>query len=133
MSDPNRGGRPAHQPTDKDRKMVEAVSGFGIPQDKIASVLGVSVPTLLKHYDAELRRGAAMVEAQLVGNLLRLANGTDGTAFRAIEFALQSRFGWSKYAPPKAEPKPEPIGKKAAAEAEAQNAHTESEWGSLLN
>ncbi|MGA7451916.1 MAG: hypothetical protein WBW73_11795, partial [Rhodoplanes sp.] len=53
--------------------------------------------TLRKHYATELQRGAATVEAKLVGNLLKLASGSDGTALKAIMFALQCRFGWSLY------------------------------------
>jgi hypothetical protein len=56
--------------------------------------------TLRKHYATELQRGAATVEAKLVGNLLKLAGGSDGTALKAIMFALTCRFGWSLYAPP---------------------------------
>ena len=52
---------------------------------------------LRKHYTTELQRGAATVEAKLVGNLLKLASGSDGTALKAIMFALQCRFGWSLY------------------------------------
>lgn len=125
-------GRPPYEPTDKDRKMVEVLSGFGIPAEKIAHVVGVSLPTLHKHFPFELERGAATVEAKLAGNLLRLSNGSDGTALKATIFALQTRFGWSAYAPPPME-KSEPIGKKAAAQIEAQTAHETTSWGDLLN
>lgn len=112
--------------------MVEAMAGFGIPADKIALVLGVSKQTLYKHYRGEIERGAATVEAKLAGNLLRLASGSDGTALKATIFALTTRFGWSAYAPPPL-PKEEPIGKKAAAQIEAQTAHEDTGWGQLLN
>lgn len=125
-------GKPQHEPTAKDRNMVEAMAGFGIPADKIALVLGVSKQTLYKHYRGEIERGAATVEAKLAGNLLRLASGSDGTALKATIFALTTRFGWSAYAPPPL-PKEEPIGKKAAAQIEAQTAHEDTGWGQLLN
>ena len=99
MKTKDKGGRPAHAPDDRSRQMVEVLSGFGIPQDKIADVIGVDGKTLRKHYATELQRGAATVEAKLVGNLLKLASGSDGTALKAIMFALQCRFGWSLYAP----------------------------------
>lgn len=126
------GGRQPYEPSDKDRKMVEALSGFGIPAEKIAHVVGVSLPTVHKYFAAELERGAATVEAKLAGNLLRLSNGSDGTALKATIFALTTRFGWSAYAPPPL-PKEEPIGKKAAAQIEAQTAHEDTGWGQLLN
>ncbi len=75
------------------------MAGAGVPQAEIAVVLAVTVPTLRKYYRAELNRGAAKVEAKLVTNLLTIANGKGGTALKAIIFALQCRFGWSRYAP----------------------------------
>jgi hypothetical protein len=97
MKTQDKGGRPGHAPDDRSRQMVEVLSGFGIPQDKIADVIGVDGKTLRKHYAREVQRGAATVEAKLVGNLLKLAGGSDGTALKAITFALQCRFGWSLY------------------------------------
>lgn len=105
------------------------LAGFGIPTEKIAAVLGISQPTLLKHYESEIAVGAAKVESTLVGNLLRLAKGSDGTALKAIMFALNCRFGWSQYAPHL----DAAMGKKEAAVAEAQTAHEGSEWSHLLN
>jgi hypothetical protein len=92
--------RPKHEPNEQSREIVELLSGFGIPQNRIAPVLKISVPTLHRCYRNELDRGAAMVETQLVGDLLRFATGKDGTALRAIMFSLRCRFGWSEYAPP---------------------------------
>lgn len=127
----NGGGRPPHAPTEKDRQMVEVLAGFAIPTAKIADVLDIDQKTLLKHYDREIRRGAAMVESKLAGNLLRIAGGTDGTALKAIIFALTCRFGWSQYVPrPVAD---EPLGKKEQAQIEAQTAHQHSDWSGLVN
>ena len=69
------------------------------------------------------------VEAKLVGNLLKLASGSDGTALKAITFALQCRFGWSLYAPP---PPERPLGKKEQLQMEAETAHAGNSWGELL-
>ena len=43
-------GRPAHVPTDENRNMVESLSGFGIPQDEIARLVGIDPKTLRFHY-----------------------------------------------------------------------------------
>ena len=131
MTEKNLGGRPAHQATQQNKQMVEALAGFAIPTERIAEVLGITKPTLFKHYADEVRRGGAMVEAKLVGNLLKIASGADGTALRAITFALNCRFGWSAYAP-RPETKEEPLGKKEMQEREANHAHEGSEWGNLL-
>jgi hypothetical protein len=127
---PSKGGRPAHQPTPKDRQTVEVLAGFAIPAKKICQVIGISEPVLFKYYADEMTRGGAKVEAQLVGNLLRLAAGSDGTALKAIMFALNCRFGWSAYAP--APVRDEPLGKKEEAQRLAETAHESSDWGKLL-
>jgi AcrR family transcriptional regulator len=127
----NKGGRPEHTPTERDRKTVEVLAGYAVTTEKIASVLGISKSTLLKHYASEIENGAARVESMLIGNLTRIASGSDGTALKAIMFALNCRFGWSAYAPrPVAE---EPLGKKAQAEIVAQTAHEDSDWGQLVH
>lgn len=127
----SKGGRQAYQPTDENRRMVEVLAGFGIPTKKIADVLNIAQPTVLKYFRAELDRGAAVVEAKLVGNLLRLANGADGTALKAVMFSLTTRFGWSAYVPrPKTE---EPLGKKEQAQIAAETAHEDTEWSGLVN
>lgn len=132
MSARKAGGRPPHVPDAKDRQTVEVLSGFGIPADEIARVVGISKPTLQKHYATELENGAAKVEAKLVGNLLRLSNGTDGTALKATMFALQSRFGWSQYAARPTTPEEE-LGKKEAANVAAQTAHNGTGWATLVH
>jgi hypothetical protein len=48
MKPKDKGGRPGHAPDDRSRQMVEVLSGFGIPQDKIADVIGVDGKTLRK-------------------------------------------------------------------------------------
>lgn len=127
----NKGGRPRHEPTEKDRQIVEILSGYGIPQEKIAPVIGIDTMTLARRYPDEIRRGAAVVEAKLIGNLLRLASGSDGTALKAIMFSLQSRFGWSMYAPPPRD-RAGLLGKKEQLQMEAETAHVDSSWGELL-
>lgn len=126
---PNKGGRPAHKPTDKDRQMVEVLCGYGIPTAKIADVLDISLHTLFKHYERELKVGSAKVESMLVGNLARLAKGNDGTALKATIFSLCTRFGWSQYVPRQPEEK---LGKKEQAQIEAERAHETSDWGRLV-
>ncbi len=93
------GGRPPHHPSPTDRRVVELLAAEGIPQSQICRVLEIDEKTLRKHFRRELDRGAAKLEAALIGHLLRLTSGNDGVALRAIKFALQSRFGWSEFLP----------------------------------
>lgn len=111
--------------------MVEVLVGFGIPADKICKVLDISTATLYKYFAEELERGAARVEAEMVGNLFRLSKGNDGTALKATIFTLCTRFGYSQYAPRVIEP--EPVGKKQQAIIDAQTAHEDSEWSDLVH
>ncbi|AEH78360.1 hypothetical protein SM11_chr1083 [Sinorhizobium meliloti SM11] len=133
MSKRKQAGRPPHEPSEKDRKMVEVLSGFAVPTKDIAEVVGITQATLFKHYRDQLRRGGALVQAKLVANLLRIASGSDGTALKAITFALQCRFGWSQYVPRPDGERDRPPGKKEIQQREAETAHTESDWGRLLN
>lgn len=126
---PNSGRTALHQPSQKDRQMVEVMSGFGIDAAKIAMVVGIDRSTLLKHYRAEIDRGAATIEAKLTGNLLRIAGGSDNAALKAITFALQCRFGWHFAVDPS---NPGRLGKKAAEQIAAERAGDSSDWGDDL-
>ncbi|MEI8700410.1 MULTISPECIES: RNA polymerase subunit sigma-70 [unclassified Mesorhizobium] len=101
---PIKRGRPPHEPTRARRLAVEVLAGSAVPIAQICNALDIPRSTLYRHYRPELRRGAARVEAELIRNLLRIAGGNDGAALKAIMFSLQSRFGWSQYAPPPSAP-----------------------------
>jgi hypothetical protein len=131
MKTTSKVGRPKFEVTEKDRTIVRMLVGFGIPQDKIVLALGISLGTLHRYFKPEMKAGSAQVEAQLIGNLLRLSDGNDGTSLKATMFALQARFGWSIYAPPAA-PKEPARGKKEILSEEAQTGHVKTGWGDLL-
>lgn len=92
-------GRPPHIPSETDRRLVQMLASEGVPQAEICRVLEVSEKTLRKHFRRELDRGAAKLEAALIVHLLRIAGSRGAVALKAIRFALQSRFGWSEFAP----------------------------------
>lgn len=116
-----------HKPTAESRAVVEELAAVGIRHDAIAHRLDVSTTTLNKHYRDELDAGGAKVEAKLVSNLMRLAQGENAAvALKATCFMLQCRFGW--YVKP-----PEEVGKKEQAQREALTAHENSEWQTLVN
>jgi hypothetical protein len=132
----DKGGRPRYTPTAEQRRLVEQLAGMAITRDNIALVLKIDVKTLMKHYPDEMRRGFAVVEAHLTGNLLRLASGNDGTALKAITFALNCKFGWSQYLPKAPQPQadePEQLGKKAARQEAALTGHENSDWSDLVH
>ena len=75
-------GRPALKVTDEDRRQVEAMSGYGVPIEQIASLTcgGISVDTLYKYFDVELVNGKAKANAKIGQTLFQRAMGGDTAA-----------------------------------------------------
>lgn len=75
-------GRPAFVPTEKDRKEVEALSGVGLPEEQIATLIsgGISRDTLRKYFDKELVSGKAKANSQVAKTLWQKATSGDTTA-----------------------------------------------------
>jgi hypothetical protein len=71
-----------HQPTDATRAKVEALSAFGIPEEDISREIGVSPPTLRKHYRTELDTGAPRATARVAEFLFNMASGRGGPVVR---------------------------------------------------
>ncbi len=92
-------GRPPHMPSVTDRRLVQMLASEGVPQAQICRILAISQKTARKHYRRELDIGAAKLECVLTFHLLRIAGGKGAVALKAIRFVLQSRFGWSEFAP----------------------------------
>ena len=123
-------GRPAHVPTDETRNLVESLSGFGIPQDEIARLVGIDPKTLRFHYADQIELGSIKATAKVAQNLFTMACKPTREGLSAAIFWLKVRAGWSEYAPlPRGE---ESLGKKESAEREALTAGDGTEWGSWL-
>ena len=90
-------GQPPHAPTSQQRKMVESMSAYGIPQDDISKVIGISIDTLAKHYREELDTATAKANAKVAETLYRQATNADNprSATAAI-FWLKTRGGWKE-------------------------------------
>lgn len=75
-------GRPAFVPTDDERKQVEALSGYGLPQDQIAILIrgGIHLDTLRTHFSTELVSGKAKANGQIGKTLFQKAMGGDTAA-----------------------------------------------------
>lgn len=88
-------GKPPHEPTAQERKMVESMSAYGIPQEDIAKVIGINRSTLAKHYREELDTATAKANAKVAETLYRQATNVDNprSATAAI-FWLKTRGGW---------------------------------------
>lgn len=75
-------GRMPFEPTDSERKQVEALSGYGLPIEQIAMLIrnGIDADTLRKHFFTELVSGKSKANAQIGRTLFQKAMGGDTTA-----------------------------------------------------
>lgn len=96
-------GKPEFVPTDEQRAQVTALATFGVAQPEICTFIGISLPTLHKHFRAELDNGAAKAQAAVGKFLFTAASGKaldDGAAFsdclRAAMFYAKTRMGWKE-------------------------------------
>ena len=85
-------GRPPHVPTNQTRRLVEMMSGCGIPQMQIALSVGISDETLRKYYRQELDLGAIVANAKVAETLFRQATEEGNTA--AAIWWTKARMGW---------------------------------------
>lgn len=75
-------GRKAFEPTDAERKQVEAMSGCGLPIEQIAVLVrgGIDADTLRKHFATELVAGKAKANSGVGRTLFQKAMGGDTAA-----------------------------------------------------
>ena len=90
--------RPAHQPDDVQRRQVEALAGYGVPEAEIAGMVGVDAKTLRKHYRQELAFGHTKANAKVAENLFRKATGEGRESVIAAIFWLKARGRWKETA-----------------------------------
>lgn len=88
-----RKGRPAHEPTAKDKLLVQSLKVCGYTDEGIAAALGISADTLVKRYADELANGKARLDAEVVGHLIGKIRKGDTAS---ILFYLKTRCGWSE-------------------------------------
>jgi hypothetical protein len=86
-----RAGRPRYEPTDQSRKTVRAMTAYGIEQEQICAVLGITDKTLRKHFRTELAMAAAQANARVAEALYNRALNGDTNA---AKFWLQCRAAW---------------------------------------
>lgn len=93
--------RKAHEPTSESRVEVRTLASLGMPQDEIAAYIGISKPTLAKHYGEELKLSAIKANANVGKFLYTMASGSAlkqgasyGECSRAAMFWAKTRMGW---------------------------------------
>jgi DNA-binding CsgD family transcriptional regulator len=87
-------GRKPHAPTEQQRKQVEALSGYGIPMEQIAALVGVDEKTVRAHYDDDLNRGRAVANSTVAKTLFEKATKEKDTT--ALIWWTKSRMGWTE-------------------------------------
>ncbi|MBF0423712.1 MAG: hypothetical protein HQL73_12045 [Magnetococcales bacterium] len=91
-------GRPMFEATDEERKQVEAMASYGVPQEQIASMVrgGIGIHTLRNNFELELIQGKARANCDIGRTLFQQAIGGNITA---CIFWLKTQAGWRE--PPK--------------------------------
>lgn len=87
----SKGGRPPFKPTDAQRKQVEAMAAYGVPEEDIARVVDISPHTLRKYFRDELDTAHAKANASVAESLFKQAKSGNVTA---QIFWLKCRAGW---------------------------------------
>lgn len=126
-SKPKRG-RPRHEPTAKNRLLIVRRVATGVTQFHIAKELGVTVPTLARHYSAELKYGAVQFRQQIVDALYdQMGRGKTAAAKALMALTVKSTPEASdakQQASTAAPPPVTKLGKKELQKLEAEAANT---------
>ena len=88
--------RPRHEPDPQQRRQVESLAGYGIPEIDIAGLIGIDPKTLRKHYRQELDHGHTKANAKVAENLFRKAIGEGRESVTAAIFWLKTRARWKE-------------------------------------
>lgn len=122
MTTKQKPGRPEYVPTDKERAQVRLLAAMGVRDYEIAKVIGISHPTLGKHFWQELEVAHIEANAKVAQSLFKQATGEKPNVTAAI-FWLKCRAGWREDAE---------LGKKEQVMAASEGAARGTTWESLL-
>lgn len=75
MAGNKNSGRRPFEPSEEDREKVRVLKAGGMSDDAVATAIGISAPTLRKHFAHELDVGTAKTRAELLLALHRSAMG----------------------------------------------------------
>ena len=82
-----------HKPTKELRRSVEALAGYGVQQREIATIVGVTINTVRKHYKKELEVGLAKVHGKIGEAIVKGALNGDKTL---LIFYAKTQMGWKE-------------------------------------
>lgn len=94
---PFKKGEPScrkYEPTPQQRRQVMTMTGFGIRQREVASVLGIDEKTLRLHFRRELDIGATEANLHVASSLFTMATKEHNVA--AAIWWTKARMGWKE-------------------------------------
>lgn len=127
-------GRPSFKPTPAQRRKVAAAKAGGMSEDSIALALGITRPTLAKHFMAELTTGAAVKKMEAVDALYAQAKRGNVAAIKAV-LLLGAAVEPAQQGAPAGETPAAPaarLGKKEAQQVAAVGAADGTPWAGVL-
>jgi hypothetical protein len=89
--------RPRFEPTAEQRRNVEALAAYGIPEEDLARTIGehgIDAKTLRKHFRRELNVASTKANSAVAQTLYQMA--TSGKCPAATMFWLKCRAGWKE-------------------------------------
>ena len=97
MANPNATGRPPHEATDENKKIVEALSAHGVRQEDICEYLGICTNTFSKYYN-DIFRKSKIRQLALVSQTLynKAIHGKDSSAVTAAIFIMKTQGRWQE-------------------------------------
>jgi hypothetical protein len=88
-----RGNQP-FVPTDRERQQVERMVGFGLTQEQISKIVGISENTLKKYFQDELDNGVSRINSAVAQNLFSIATSKEPGSVAAAIFWMKTRGRW---------------------------------------
>lgn len=129
-------GRPAFKPTPTQRRKVATAAGAGMAQDQIALALGITKPTLVKHFELELTTGAAVKKMEALDALHLQAKRGHVSAIKAYLLiasgTVPAAIPGDKPAEPETKAPAAKLGKKEVQQMNAAGAADGTGWDGLL-
>ena len=88
--------RAKHQPSEKQLIEAEAFATVGVPHHQIATLMGISIKTLLRYYSAQLEVGKAKASYKVAKRLYETATGAamSPQVLSALIYWTKSQMGW---------------------------------------
>lgn len=91
--------KPHHKPSANTRAQVKKAASLGGTQEVICAMLGITKPTLRKHYREELDLGAAEANMAVAQSLFKMATDKNKPNITAAIFWMKTRAGWTEAQP----------------------------------